>query len=247
VRPLLLAALLLGSVGCAASQPYTIANRHVRQGPIVCFGDSVTEGVGANAGHDYPTQLARLLREPVINAGIRGDTTDDGLRRLEDDVLSHQPRLVIVEFGGNDYLKGLPIRRAFRNLDAMVGRITARGAMVVIVGVAPGRLGDWTRRAYLRIARRHGAVFIPKTLDGILDNPALRSDRIHPNDAGYALLTSRVFTAVQPLMAPEELPRAIAVQPPPYPSAHRPLMATKPIEDQGRQAARRPTVEIIPD
>ena len=93
---------------------------------IICFGDSLTEGVGASAGEDYPSVLSRQLGSAVINAGLRGDTTAAALERLVDEVLNKNPRLVILLLGGNDFLRQRPRRETRRNLEEIVRRVQAK-------------------------------------------------------------------------------------------------------------------------
>jgi lysophospholipase L1-like esterase len=189
---------LLALGGC--SRRPDVANLDSKGTAIICFGDSLTQGEGASPGRDYPSLLAKALGKPVINAGVAGETTHDALRRLEADVLAMHPRLVIVELGGNDFLRQLPWAETFANLEAIVRRIQERGAMVVILGVQPGLLGDAARGEYRRVARARRAVFVPNILEGILTNPALKSDTFHPNDQGYEQIARRVAQAVTPLL-----------------------------------------------
>ncbi len=188
----------LSVTGC--SSQLDVANRDSRGTTIICFGDSLTQGVGASPGHDYPSLLAKTLAREVINGGVSGETTQEALRRLDSDVLSRDPKLVIVEFGGNDFLHQLPRAETFTNLDEIVRRIQERGAMVVLVGVQPGLLGDATRGDYQRIARKRHAAFIPNILDGILTDPQLKSDELHPNDAGYEKIAQRILQVVTLLL-----------------------------------------------
>jgi len=192
------AAALFSLVGC--SSRLDIANRDSRGTTIICFGDSLTQGVGASPEHDYPSLLAKALGREVLNAGRSGETTQEALKRLDADVLSRDPKLVIVEFGGNDFLHQLPRAETFANLDEIVRRIQDRGAMVVLVGIQPGLFGDATHSDYQRIARKRHAAFIPNILDGILTDPQLKSDELHPNDAGYEKIAQRIEQVVTPLL-----------------------------------------------
>ncbi len=168
---------------------------------IICFGDSLTQGVGASRGHDYPSLLSQAMGTAVINAGADGDETSDALKRLESDVLFKDPRMVIVELGANDFLDGQPLEQAFENLDQIVRRIEERGAMVVLVGVAPGPLGDALQPYYNAIINKYHVVFVPKVLDEIVTNPSLlSSDYLHPNDQGYKLIAERIQRVVNPLL-----------------------------------------------
>src|SRR6058998_467101 len=90
---------------------------------VIAFGDSLTAGYGAGTGEDYPTRLSALIGEPVINAGVSGDTTGSALARLDADVLARDPRIVIVGLGGNDFLGGVPIASTDTNLREIVRKI----------------------------------------------------------------------------------------------------------------------------
>ncbi|MEA3366218.1 MAG: GDSL-type esterase/lipase family protein, partial [Candidatus Hydrogenedentes bacterium] len=105
--------------GCGPSYKDT-ANLDTPNNGVVCLGDSLTRGYGATAGNSYPEQLSRILGEPVINGGIDGNTSSDALDRLERDVLSRSPRLVIILLGGNDFLQQIPRERTIENIDQIV-------------------------------------------------------------------------------------------------------------------------------
>lgn len=167
---------------------------------IVAFGDSLTYGVGAERGQGYPDLLSQRLGRPVINAGYPGDTTGDGLARLENDVLAHQPGIVIICLGGNDYLQRLDLDRAFENLRAMISRIQAGGAMVVLLGLDGLMPFSGIGGEFKALARETGAVFVPDILGGILDDKSLMADNIHPNAAGYRIMTDRVEKALRPYL-----------------------------------------------
>lgn len=167
---------------------------------IVCFGDSLTEGVGAGAGEDYPTILSRNLVRPVVNAGRRGDTTTQALERIAEAVLAQNPRLVVVLLGGNDFLRRVPRRETEKNLEEIVRRLQAHGAMVVIAGMRLGLFTDEYGPIYEQTARRLGAVYIPGVMRGILSDANLRSDPIHPNGAGYRLIAERIGEKLKPLL-----------------------------------------------
>lgn len=177
-----------------------IRNLQSRGENIVCFGDSLTEGVGAGNGGGYPSILARQLRVSVVNAGRRGDTSADGLARLDRDVLGRNPRLVIVLFGGNDFMRQLAVGETRKNLEEIVGRIQDRGAMVALVGMRLGLFTDEYGPIYKGIARKRGALYIPEILKGILSDARLKSDSIHPNSAGYQRMAERILQKVKPLL-----------------------------------------------
>lgn len=184
-----------------------VRNLQSRGEGIICFGDSLTEGVGAGNGEDYPSVLARQLPYPVVNVGRRGDTSADGVSRLDRDVLERNPRLVIVLFGGNDFLRQIPTSETKKNLGEIVRRIQEHGAMVVLLGMRLGLFTDEYGPLYEEIAERHGALLIPEILKGILSDPGLKSDSIHPNGAGYRLMAQRIVEKVKPLL--EEADRKV--------------------------------------
>jgi len=167
---------------------------------IISFGDSLTEGVGAGEEKNYPTLLSEGLGRPVINAGRRGDTTTAGLSRLDRDVLERNPRLVLVLFGGNDFLRRVPLARTIHDLEMMVQRIQERGAMVVLLGLKLGVFRDEYGPMYEDVAEKYGALLVPDVLAGILSDPRLKSDAIHPNGAGYELMIERILKKVKPLL-----------------------------------------------
>ena len=195
--------LLIGiSLSACGGEGYDrIRNLRSAGQTIVCFGDSLTEGVGAGQGEDYPSVLSRLIAAPVVNAGHRGDTTADALNRLARDVLEKNPRLVILLLGGNDFLRQVPVGDTRKNLETIVQRIQEHGAMVVITGMKLGLFTDEYGAMMENIAEKFGALLVPQVTKGILTDSKLKSDPIHPNGAGYRLIAERVAEKVKPLLA----------------------------------------------
>jgi acyl-CoA thioesterase-1 len=167
---------------------------------IICFGDSLTEGVGAGSDEDYPTLLSRHLGIRVINAGRRGDTTAQALERISDAVLDKNPRLVIILLGGNDFLRQLPLQDTRKNLEQIVRRVQAQGAMAAIAGMRLGLFTDEYAAVFEETAEQFGALYIPGVMKGILSDAKLRSDPIHPNGAGYRLVAERIGAKLRPLL-----------------------------------------------
>ncbi len=182
-------------VGCFKPE---IKNLDARGANIICFGDSITFGYGANPGEDYPTVLRRMVKLPVINAGVDGDTTFSALERLENDVLLKNPRLVIVEFCGNDFLKKISKEDTVRNLKAIISRIQAKGAMVALVDISAGMFFSEYRAAFKKLANEKKVIFVPAVLNKIITNPAMKSDFLHPNARGYKIVAKRIYQAVSP-------------------------------------------------
>ena len=167
---------------------------------IICFGDSLTEGVGAAAGEDYPSVLSRQLVTPVMNSGRSGDTSAQALERIDDAVLSKNPRLVIVLLGGNDFLRQVPRQETQKNLKEIIRRIQDQGAMVVIAGMKLGLFTDEYGSIFEETAQQFGALYVAQVLKGILSDASLRSDPIHPNGAGYRLIAERIAAKIKPLL-----------------------------------------------
>ena len=186
--------LVLYFVSCNPS----IKNTDSQGESIICFGDSITYGTGATYDKDYPSVLEEFLGIDVINAGVEGDTTEDALARLESDVLKKEPYLVIIELGGNDFLQKVPIQHTLQNLEEVIIRIQEQGAMVALCDTS----GLFAMRSYGRefekLARQTESLFVPKLLEGILENPNLKSDYIHPNSAGYEVVAQRIYQVIKP-------------------------------------------------
>jgi acyl-CoA hydrolase len=167
---------------------------------IVMLGDSLVEGVGASPGRDLPALIGERIGQTVVNAGRRGDTAAAALARLESDVLAHDPRIVIVLVGGNDFLRRVPRETTFEGLEGIVEPLRARGTGVVIAGVSLGLLSDEYSPQYEALARQTGAALVPDVLGGILGRAELMADQIHPNDRGYAIMADRIAPVVRALM-----------------------------------------------
>lgn len=169
-----------------------VANLDSRGVTIIAFGDSLTAGFGAASGEDYPTQLAQRLRVPVVNAGVSGDTTEMALARLDADVLARDPRIIIVGLGGNDYLRGVPLESTEANLRSIARQIHGAGAIVVLLGFRFPSLNANYETMYERVAKEEHCLLIGRVLRGILTDSTLKSDVIHPNARGYALMADRI-------------------------------------------------------
>lgn len=175
---------------------------------IVCLGDSITKGYGSTQGNDYPSRLSSLLGIPVINSGVDGDTTGGALSRIQQDVLDHDPRLVIIELSGNDLVRRISKIETERNLNLIVQKCIDQGAMVVLVHCKFGiLLSDPYLETHQNLSEKYGALLVENALRGIFGNPARSYDQIHPNNEGYALLAERVYKVVGPLLAESEKSR----------------------------------------
>jgi acyl-CoA thioesterase-1 len=177
---------------------------------IVAFGDSLTAGLGLPENEAFPARLeARLaalgVAAHVVNAGVSGDTTADGLARLEWS-LAAKPRLVILELGANDMLRGIDPTVTRSNLAAMIGKIRAAGARILLAGMkAAANWGPAYQRSFDRIypalAKRDHVALYPFFLDGVALNPTLNQpDGLHPTAQGVAIIVRRIAPYVVRLL-----------------------------------------------
>jgi len=177
---------------------------------IVAFGDSLTAGLGVPAEQAYPAQLAARLQAEgypyrVINAGVSGDTTAGGLRRV-DWALRLHPEVVIVELGVNDAMRGQDLGSVRANLDQLVARFQSAGTRVLVAGmILPpnygGRYGAEFQRMYKDVAKNRGAPLMPFFLDGVGGDPRLnQADGIHPTAEGYRIIVGHLLPYLRPLL-----------------------------------------------
>ena len=179
---------------------------------IVAFGDSLTAGFGMPAGQGYPDFLQRMLDEQgysyrVVNEGVSGDTSSAGLVRI-DSVIAHKPEVVIVAFGGNDGLRGLPVENMEENLRQIITRLHQAGAKVVLGGMTlPPNYGreyvQSFEAVYPRLAKELNAALIPFLLEGVAARPELLHDEIHPNAKGNQIVAGVVMDVLEPLLKEE--------------------------------------------
>ncbi len=188
----ILALLIGGGLFWYFNQSWEIKNYpSAMNGPVVMFGDSLVEGVGATFGNTLPEQLGKKIGVKIVNYGVSGDTTRDGLARL-DEALLVKPKVAIVLLGGNDFLKKIPRDETFQNLEKIIAAFQAHGAVTVVVGVRSGIVGGGADEAYEDVAERTGSVYISDVLSGVFAHPDLMSDAIHPNDRGYEKIAERL-------------------------------------------------------
>jgi acyl-CoA thioesterase-1 len=177
---------------------------------ILAFGDSLTSGFGLPESQSFPAQLQAALtsqgiKAHVVNAGGSGDTTADGLARLNW-ALAQKPDLVILEFGANDMLRGIDPKIVRANLDAMLKKVKAGGAKVLLAGMlAAPNWGPEYRRAFDRIypelAKEYGVALYPFFLQGVALDPALNQpDGKHPNARGVAIMVDGILPDVARLI-----------------------------------------------
>lgn len=182
------------------------------EGVVVVLGDSLTAGLGVAADEAFPARLQARMRAEgyvyrVTNAGVSGDTTAGGLRRV-DWVLRANPEIVIVALGANDGLRGQSPPAIRANLEEIVARLQAAGARVLLVGMRlpPNYGAEYTKEfeaIFPAVARRAKVALMPFLLDGVAADPRLnQADGIHPTAAGQQIMADRVWPYLRPLLRP---------------------------------------------
>jgi acyl-CoA thioesterase-1 len=225
---LILAAVTVAMCGCKSGQPApqsASANSVPAEQPqappppatkpdnrplLVCFGDSLTAGYGADPGQSYPDYLqsdldARGYHYRVVNEGISGNTTKDAVARL-DHILALKPSVVVVELGGNDGLRGLPIADSRANLDKIVATIKASGAKVALAGITlpPDYGPDYIKQfdaTYTLLAKKYHVPMLPFLLQGVYGVPGMmQADQTHATAAGNKIVATNIVPLVLPLL-----------------------------------------------
>jgi lysophospholipase L1-like esterase len=187
-----LAGLLLAGLlaACGADTPHLAPL--AQEDLVMAFGDSLTHGTGTDADHAYPAQLQALIGRTVVNAGVPGETTAEGLQRLPEALERYRPRLVLLCLGGNDMLRRLDLAQAAGNMRAMVRLAKAQGTEVVLIGVPEPRLFSGAPAFYGEIASEFDLPYEGEVFNEVLKNRSLKSDPVHANGAGYRLVAERL-------------------------------------------------------
>ena len=206
MRHFTLLALLWGLWGLA----------HAAEPVVLVVGDSLSAEYGLQRGSGWVALLEQRLQKErvparVVNASISGDTTSGGRSRLPALLKQHAPAVVVIELGGNDALRGLPLEMTEQNLRAMAQAARQAGARVLLVGmqVPPNYGAAYTQRfarAFEQVAKAEKAALVPFLLKGVADGPdplkGFQSDRIHPNESAQPTLLANVWPALRPLIKP---------------------------------------------
>ncbi len=228
---LLLVAVVMAAGACGGSQPSEESAARVdrsatsepaaaeRPGAearprIVFLGDSLTAGLGLPPDDSVPALIQQRLDDEdyeyeAVNAGVSGDTSAGGLSRL-DWSLDGDVRVLVIELGGNDGLRGLPVAAMKKNIDEIIRRAKQRGITVLLTGMeAPPNYGEaYTsafRQSFRDLAREHGVAFIPFYLDGVAGVAGLnQSDGIHPNAEGSRVIERRIWQSLEPLLVEKD-------------------------------------------
>jgi acyl-CoA hydrolase len=200
LRSVILAAIVSitapGLQGCGRSERH-FAPRHdalPSGAAVLVLGDSIAAGTGASADTAFPALMARATGWSVVNASVPGETSGGALSRLDALLSEHRPALVIVEIGGNDLLRSVPVDRIEFNLKRIIGIVRGAGAIPVLVAIpnpsmmaaAVGSLRD--HPIYETVARAEKVFLIEGTVSTVLSSGDLRADQIHPNSKGHEKL-----------------------------------------------------------
>lgn len=227
LRAVLILAVAVSLSGCRANKPQEDVSPAERQPDVseaapaapaktdprpllVCFGNSLTAGFGADPGASYPDYLQKDLdaagyKVHVVNEGVSGNTTKDGLERLPG-VVALKPAVVVVEFGGNDGLRGLQVNTTRENLAHIVGTLKSAGIKVVVAGITlpPDYGADYVRTftaMYASVGKQYNVPVLPFLLQGVYGvNGMMQADRTHATAAGNAIVARNVLPYVEPLL-----------------------------------------------
>ncbi len=180
---------------------------------ILVVGDSLSAGYGLAPGQGWVSLLQQRLRKEgyghrVVNASVTGETTDGGIERLDRALAKHKPGIVIIELGGNDGLRGLPVSRMRKNLDTLITRSLATGARVLLLSIRiptnyGPQYGNSFQQVYRDLAAQHKVASAPLLGDALaLNNAYFQADGIHPNAKAQPLLLNNVWGSLAPLLRP---------------------------------------------
>jgi lysophospholipase L1-like esterase len=185
---------ILGACGGKTAALPRLATNDV----VLAFGDSLTFGPGASEGESYPAVLASIIQRNVIGAGVPGETTAEGLRRLPDALDEHRPTLLILCSGGNDFLRKMSEQQAENNLREMIKLVRARGIAVVLLGVPkPALFGGGSADLYRKLAQEFSLPLEENIFADVLRKNELKADPVHPNAKGYRVVADAVATLLK--------------------------------------------------
>ena len=191
--------LLLGLlVACSAEPPFQPLSASAT---VLAFGDSLTAGNGAPQQGSYPAQFSRMINLSVINGGVSEEESHQGRDRLANLLDQYRPELLILCHGGNDLLRKRPLAQLEENLEAMIIMAQQRGIQVLLLGVPSPGIFLSGNKVYETVADNTGVELIPDLIADVLSQPALKSDTIHPNEAGYTEIAETITSELQKLGA----------------------------------------------
>jgi lysophospholipase L1-like esterase len=172
-----------------------IKNYPPRNNTIVLFGDSLARGYGSTKDNDIASLLSKKLGQKVVNLGVDGNTSADGLVRVEQ-VIALRPGIVIVSLGGNDFLRKTDRTTTEKNLSLIIEKLQSEKIVVILLGVRDQTLFDSADSMYERLAKKYQTGYVSNILSGIVADTRYMFDAIHPNDAGYTKIVERIYPVV---------------------------------------------------
>lgn len=183
----------------AACGVQDIVNYPAKEGPIVAFGDSLTYGQGVSAKDAYPALLTEKWQREVINLGVSGDTSLQGLARKEQ-IKALRPSFVLIEFGANDLFKRIPREKTQAALEELVDYAQNLGAVVVLLDTGGNSAMNPYKKMLKKIAKEKQTLYVDGIMDGIFNNRSLKSDNLHPNEQGYKKIADKIDKVVRPYL-----------------------------------------------
>jgi len=203
--------MMLASLGCAVTSQAAAAPTPTGKPVILIVGDSLSAGYGVAVNATWVALLERKLTNQgygyrVVNASISGDTTGGALNRLPRALELHKPEIVVLELGGNDGLRGLPLKQVRANFETMLSQIKAQGAKPVLIGMRmPTNYGpayaDGFHALYGELAKQHDVPHLDFFLDNVaLDPELMQSDGIHPTAKAQPILLDNIWPVLEPLL-----------------------------------------------
>jgi len=189
IRIFLITCLAFILAGCDSPKLNALSSSDI----VVAFGDSLTVGVGTNEEYSYPSRLAELSGINVINSGVSGETTSEGLVRLPKVIEEHNPSVLILLEGGNDILQNKDYSQIEQNIDKMIQIALGWGIEVVLIGVPEKSLFSNSAPFYNDLAEKYDLVFDSNLIGGLMRSPSKKSDSIHFNQEGYSEMAEGVY------------------------------------------------------
>ena len=181
--------LMIFIQGCGGEKQLS---RVSSEATILAFGDSLTAGYGVAKQHSYPSVLAQLSGRRVVNAGISGEVTKEGLARLADVIDENSPDLMVLLEGGNDILRNHNLQQTKQNLSKMINLAKEKGVQLVLIGVPQKQLFSDVAPFYKELAEENKLVFDGELISGLLRKRSYKSDTVHFNKAGYQKMAEEI-------------------------------------------------------
>jgi acyl-CoA thioesterase I len=185
------------------SDPFALKNYPSPNRHIIVFGDGLVEGVGVAPSDRMTAWLSRLIKAPIYNAGVAGDTTERALKRLDSDVLAYDPQVVCLLLGAEDIINRVPRTNTVANLRTIITRLQAGGAVVIFVGLKGNPSTLALAEDCRALALATGSVYVPDILGDIIDDPFLMNVLAYPGPAGYRVMAQRILPALEKIYWPK--------------------------------------------